>query len=178
MSTFLLQRSPSYTQTNFDRSWVDYQDGFGEQKEGVEFWLGLENLHLLTTSTCYQAQFTVEIFETAPIVAVYKPFRVGNESTNYKLELYIDWGSDGLTDVLAFDNNGMEFTTFDNDNDMKTTDNCAVMTSGGWWYNNCSDGLPTAVFAPNGISEWPYVKWDAGCTLCNITSLFAVLQRC
>jgi hypothetical protein len=32
--------------------------------------------------------------------------------------------------------NGMPFSSFDDDND-KTSANCAVLTGGGWWHNNC-----------------------------------------
>ena len=157
----------------------DYQDGFEEQKEGVEFWLGLENLHLLTTSACYQVIFNIERFTSAPIVAVYKPFRVGNENTNYKLELNFYWGPDGLTGNPAFDNSGMEFSTFDNDKEPRLTDNRALLTLGGWWYNIiCSAGLPTAVFKPDGVTGWQYIRWEAGCSAYNITSLSARLQRC
>ena len=33
--------------------------------------------------------------------------------------------------------NGQQFTTYDNDNDQRSSSNCAYSHQGGWWYNSC-----------------------------------------
>ncbi len=33
--------------------------------------------------------------------------------------------------------NGLPFTTKDNDNDFRSTHNCAETYEGGWWYSHC-----------------------------------------
>ena len=33
--------------------------------------------------------------------------------------------------------NGLNFTTFDEDNDLATDGNCAITYKGAWWYNGC-----------------------------------------
>jgi hypothetical protein len=40
--------------------------------------------------------------------------------------------------------NGMKFSTFDRDNDMSTSTNCAIQFTGAWWYAACH------TFNPNG----------------------------
>ena len=32
---------------------------------------------------------------------------------------------------------GQQFSTFDRDNDKKSTEDCASLHGGGWWYNEC-----------------------------------------
>ena len=42
----------------------------------------------------------------------------------------------GWKDPLQY-SNGMEFSTPDEDNDSKTSGNCAANYGGGWWHFNC-----------------------------------------
>ena len=44
-----------------------------------------------------------------------------------------------LGDGLAELHNGMEFSTWDADNDKHMISNCAEEYSGAWWYNSCGD---------------------------------------
>ena len=69
----------------------------------------------------------------------YSSFSVGPEWDKYRLSVS---GFSGDTDDAlaapdnpATNNNGMRFSTDDQDNDMKTGGRC---TSKGWWFNNCS----------------------------------------
>ncbi|KAL9696053.1 hypothetical protein quinque_015338 [Culex quinquefasciatus] len=39
---------------DFNRSWVQYRDGFGAVGESTEFWLGLEKIHQVTLSGSFE----------------------------------------------------------------------------------------------------------------------------
>ena len=55
--------------------------------------------------------------------------------TNYILHIGEGEGSDGGYDAMGI-HNGRPFTTYDRDNDARSS-NCALRDRGGWWYNNC-----------------------------------------
>ncbi len=60
---------------------------------------------------------------------------------------------DDAMDCLSY-HNDMPFTTFDKDNDMNITGNCAGDFSGGWWYNDC------IMSKLNGINYGPNMMAD------------------
>jgi len=128
-------------------TWAEYRVGFGSID--ADFWLGLEKIHLLTSSQPYRLR--VEMQDRSSNLwysAEYWSFKIGDEiNDKYRLEVsgYIgdagdslqyegDWNGDGWFGYYY--NNGMKFTTIDQDND-DYYENCAFDRGGGWWYNNC-----------------------------------------
>ena len=62
-------------------------------------------------------------------------FKVGNAASKYTLQATSYSGNAG--DSLGY-NNGMKFSTKDNDNDKERHGkNCAAQYKSGWWYNSC-----------------------------------------
>ena len=127
--------------------WADYKAGFGSID--ADYWLGLEKIHLLTSSQ--PCRLRVEMQKRSTdfwYSAEYWSFKVGDElNDKYRLEVagysgdagdslqYMgDW-SDGRFGL--YNHNGMSFTTSDQDNDDADNHNCATTRAGGWWYNWC-----------------------------------------
>ena len=128
--------------------WADYKAGFGSID--ADFWLGLQKVHLLTSSQPYRLR--VEVQERATELwysAEYWTFEIGDElNDKYRLEVSGYSGDAGDSLQYAgdykgnqlfgnYNHNGMNFTTMDQDNDESSTVNCAVARGGGWWFNEC-----------------------------------------
>ncbi|KAI8490280.1 Angiopoietin 4 [Branchiostoma belcheri] len=67
----------------FDRTWQEYKRGFGN-KNG-EYWLGNENIHLLTTQKDYHLRIDMLSWDRRIRYAKYYTFRVAGESDGYRL---------------------------------------------------------------------------------------------
>ena len=121
---------------NFNRDWDDYVTGFGE--EDGNYWMGLEEIHQLTTTHDMSLFIDIETFEGEPFTMKLETFSVGNATSNYTI--VYSQSSDRVKDSMFTDyHNGMMFTTRDRDNDIATNINCASdINRGGWWYNNCA----------------------------------------
>ncbi|XP_060951303.1 microfibril-associated glycoprotein 4-like [Limanda limanda] len=133
---------------NFYRPWTQYKVGFGSVTG--EHWLGLDNLHYLTSGpTKFELQVDMEDFEGNKASAHYRIFSVDSECNGYTLTV------SGFTDKGAGDSmkehNGMKFSTFDKDQDT-WPDNCASTFMGGFWYYTCHSANP------NGVYRWGQEK--------------------
>ncbi|KAK3698429.1 hypothetical protein QZH41_001194 [Actinostola sp. cb2023] len=117
---------------DFYRAWADYKKGFGS-KLG-EYWLGLDNIHALTSRGSYRLRVDLEDFEGNTTYAEYDSFNVADEAHNYNLTIgqYSGNGGDSLRDH----HNNMQFSTKDRDNDAVSYA-CAIAFTGAWWYNTC-----------------------------------------
>ena len=124
---------------DFNRTWVDYEEGFGDL-DG-EFWYGLRPLHCLTSQGQWQLRVDFTFSNGTKSYLFYNKFAVGPASSQYKLSIS---GFSGITtdpfQIHSLDN--MKFTTKDRDNDLSSR-NCAIdartgRDSGGWWYRDCS----------------------------------------
>ncbi|XP_019366051.1 PREDICTED: tenascin isoform X3 [Gavialis gangeticus] len=115
---------------DFYRSWRTYTAGFGDPKD--EFWMGLENLHKITSQGQYELRVDLrDKGETA--FAIYDKFSVGDSKTRYRLKVDGYTGTAG--DSMSY-HNGRAFSTYDKDNDSAIT-NCALSYKGAFWYKNC-----------------------------------------
>ena len=125
---------------DFNRGWVDYEDGFGSLTG--EFWYGLRPLHCLTNQGQWEMRIDFTLTDGTKSYISYSSFKIGPASSNYQLSIS---GFNGITSSDPFSDhtlNGMPFTTKDRDNDQWSSKNCAVNfadgNNGGWWYNYCS----------------------------------------
>ncbi|XP_071948537.1 fibrinogen C domain-containing protein 1-like [Antedon mediterranea] len=116
---------------NFVRDWQSYKEGFGIT--GAEHWLGLENLHNIIQQERYRLRVELMNWAGTHAYAFYDVVFVGSEATNYTLTVgrYHGDAGDGLST-----HSGMQFSTFDRDND-RWTGNCARDYTGAWWYTSC-----------------------------------------
>ncbi|XP_074017443.1 tenascin isoform X4 [Numenius arquata] len=115
---------------DFYKNWKTYVAGFGDPTD--EFWIGLENLHKITSQGQYELRVDLrDEGETA--YAVYDRFSVGDAKSRYRLR--VDGYSGTAGDSMTY-HNGRSFSTFDKDNDSAIT-NCALSYKGAFWYKNC-----------------------------------------
>ncbi|XP_044161354.1 tenascin isoform X2 [Bufo gargarizans] len=114
----------------FYRNWRAYSAGFGDPNN--EFFLGLENLHKITSQGQYELR--VDLKDRGETVyAVYDKFGVGDSKSRYRLK--VDGYSGTAGDSMTY-HNGRSFSTYDKDNDSAIT-NCALSYKGAFWYKNC-----------------------------------------
>ncbi|VDH98683.1 Hypothetical predicted protein [Mytilus galloprovincialis] len=120
--------------TNFYRGWFTYQNGFGNLQR--EFWLGNTYINEISSSGKYKLYIELEDFDGIKKYAEYNLFSVGDTASNYILNVSGYNGSSTADDSFSY-HNGMEFSTFDNDNDRWKGTSCAILRDGAWWYNIC-----------------------------------------
>ena len=117
---------------DFYRGRDDYKAGFGQLT--AEFWLGNDKIHRLTASRLSSLRVELEDWNGSKAYANYGKFKIGDEQAQYRIEVGSVSGTAG--DALAHDGNNMAFTTKDRDNDRYQI-NCAVYSTGAWWFHNC-----------------------------------------
>ncbi|XP_062395947.1 microfibril-associated glycoprotein 4-like [Sardina pilchardus] len=128
---------------NFYRPWSHYKKGFGN-KNG-EYWLGLDNILLLTLRNNNELRVDMEDWDGGKVYAQYTSFSVDLETFGYTLRLG-SFINGGAGDGLAY-HNGMKFSTFDKDQDT-SGGNCAKLYLGAFWYADCHYANP------NGVYRW------------------------
>ncbi|XP_067945034.1 angiopoietin-related protein 7-like [Watersipora subatra] len=138
---------------SFNRSWQEYQEGFG--RVDGEHWLGNEKIHLLTQTN---QKLNIQLVSSNGRVreGTWQWFIVGSESENYKLGIGSNGYNGTLRDEFSFYHHGLNFTTYDRDNDRLThfERNCAISSKGGWWYDTCSN---VNLNKGNGLGMFWYV---------------------
>jgi len=117
---------------SFYQNWTEYKNGFGSLTG--EFFIGLEKLHHMTKAEPQELYIHLEDFEGQTRYAKYDKFEVGSEEESYALKSLGNFEGT-VSDQLRF-NEGQKFSTFDRKND-RSSSNCAVTLSGGWWYDKC-----------------------------------------
>ena len=119
----------------FDRSWAEFKVGFGDTSGN--FWLGNDLISQLSLTGNYKLRFDLQKFGTNDWYwAEYTTFTVLGEASNYTLQVG-GYSSNTSYDALDY-NNGMMFTTYDRDNDLRSGSNCAQENQGGFWYHSCA----------------------------------------
>uniref|UniRef100_A0A8C1IWF1 Tenascin C n=1 Tax=Cyprinus carpio TaxID=7962 RepID=A0A8C1IWF1_CYPCA len=114
----------------FFRNWKNYTAGFGDLND--EFWLGLSNLHKITSSGQYELRVDLrDKGESA--YAQYDKFSVSEPRSRFKVHVGGYTGTAG--DSMTY-HHGRPFSTYDNDHDIAVT-NCALSYKGAFWYKNC-----------------------------------------
>lgn len=164
---------------NFLRPWDAYRTGFGSA-DG-EFWLGLENILLLTLRTQNELRVDMEDWEGNRAHAHYASLSLEPEAAGYTLSLgrFVD-GKAG--DALQ-GHNGMKFSTFDKDQD-RWEKNCASQYMGAFWYNSCHTANPNGLYIsksnlPHGSVYNSWLTWKGnGYSLKSIAMKMRPVAHC
>lgn len=112
---------------NFDRSWKEYKDGFGDLH--TEYWLGNEHIHDLSSQGDYVLRIDLEDWSGKHKYALYQSFSVEDEATQYRL--HVTGFSGTVEDSFSWYHDKQSFSTPD------TGNICAEISHAGWWYNQC-----------------------------------------
>jgi len=138
----------------FNRSWAEFKVGFDSPRGN--YWLGNDLLSELTLTGRYKLRFDLQSRANPSnwYFAEYSGFVVSDETQNYALRVFQYTGNAGR-DSFSYQN-GMQFSTYDRDNDKYTQDNCAAVHGGGFWHNACVEAEVNALY-PNRGDDF---SWD------------------
>ncbi|KFB48594.1 AGAP012000-PA-like protein [Anopheles sinensis] len=118
---------------DFNRSWSEYRDGFGNLVQG-EFWLGLQKLYMLMRFCPQELLIVVELANGTALYGHIEEFAITNEWDGYRVKKIGRCKGTWCVKCLVSTKNSM-FSAYDRDNDVDLR-NCAAM-HGGWWYYAC-----------------------------------------
>ena len=96
----------------------------------------------------------------------YTGFYIGTNNEDYNLN--VDGGF--VQKELLLYHYGMRFSTYDNDNDLHVSTNCASVFGGGWWYNACHRANLNGIYQPSATvvnGHGIYWKDESGTNLLN-----------
>ncbi|XP_075054027.1 angiopoietin-related protein 5 [Mixophyes fleayi] len=148
---------------DFQRTWLEYMDGFGELSG--EFWLGLRKTFCILNqkNTSFMLNIALEAEDGTMAYATYDDFWIEDEKTAFIMHVgrYFGTAGDAIRGYKKEDNqNARPFSTYDVDND-----NCyPSCTSNGSKVNSCSQH--------NGRSGW----WFSQCGLANLNGVHRVTR--
>ncbi|XP_066298172.1 uncharacterized protein [Branchiostoma lanceolatum] len=154
----------------FDKNWTEYEQGFGNPRG--EYWLGLENIHSLTSQKQNELYVYLEDWEMNSRFARYSTFSVGDAGSKYTATIggYRGDATDSLDpSTTRHSINNRQFSTTDQDNDGVGNTDCAGMFGqGGWWYTpSCGWALLNGQYltgcsvpAPPSCSSADGIVWE------------------
>ncbi|XP_061170853.1 ficolin-2-like [Saccostrea echinata] len=132
---------------DFNRTWNEYRNGFGKQTG--EFWLGNEKLSRLLSQGSYEMRMDMGDFDNQTRYIKYSSMTLGDEASKYAISLsgYSGDVADCFTiGTSATRINNTKFTTMDQDNDLRSGGNCAILFKSGWWHNSCHCSNPNGLY--------------------------------
>ncbi|XP_061196731.1 ficolin-2-like [Saccostrea echinata] len=153
---------------SFYRDWSDYKVGFGSPSG--EFWLGLDNIHTLTSQGEYVLRIDME-YNSQVYYAMYSDFTISSESDYYRMN-YANFLEGNTGNALSW-HKGQPFTTRDRDNDGNSgsygNPNCAIAFYGAWWYAGCHNSNLNGHYGNTSFGKG--INWN------HITGYYSSLSR-
>ncbi|KAM9409977.1 angiopoietin-4 [Pholidichthys leucotaenia] len=142
---------------DFQRSWGEYKLGFGDILG--EHWLGNEVLHLISSQGQYSLRVELEDWEGNSAHFHYDRFTLTSERQQYRLYLRGYSSSAGRQSSLS--THGTGFSTQDRDHDNCDHCRCALMLTGGWWFDACGFSNLNGIYYTVGhnIRKLNGIKW-------------------
>ncbi|CAL4060494.1 unnamed protein product, partial [Meganyctiphanes norvegica] len=110
--TIIQRRQDVEPREDFDHSWEEYVEGFGDL-DG-ELWVGLKLIHELTTHSKQELHILLEDWDGETRWAKYSDFYIASAEDNYRITVT---GYSGDAGNAMDYHNGQAFSTRDRDND-------------------------------------------------------------
>ena len=95
---------------------------------------------------------------------IYHKFKTDGSNQKYRLHIGEAEGPPNGNDAMT-PHNGTFFSTYDNDNDIHSTLNCAYNHKGGWWFVGCFNSFLTGPHTDSQV--WQRLLWYDGTRLVN-----------
>lgn len=118
---------------SFNETWSSYQSGFGYLENN--FFLGLEKIYRLTNMQPHELYIHMKTTKGETYFARYDSFAISNAHDKYKIIELGNFSGNTKDFMSAYKN--MPFSTYDQDNDQESKQNCASIRDSGWWYKDC-----------------------------------------
>ncbi|XP_067345176.1 microfibril-associated glycoprotein 4-like [Channa argus] len=109
----------------------------------MKYFRSLENLFHLTLRKRYELLVDMEDFSGNKAFARYTSFSIDPETYGYRLHVSGFINGEAGDSLTA--HNGQKFSTFDKDQDSSSA-NCAKSYLGAFWYSDCHQANPNAVY--------------------------------
>ncbi|VDI73595.1 Hypothetical predicted protein [Mytilus galloprovincialis] len=142
---------------------------------------GNDNLHaILSEKRKFKVRFVLVDVSGEHAYAEYSNFYVGNEESNYELNIssYFGTAGDGARDHTGKSLHGMMFSTKDRDNDLMES-SCAIDKCSGWWHRSCTLGNINGKLQPGNRRDisMHWKPWRGWFSLQETTMMIKPLEK-